>query len=145
MTVRELVYSLVANDPELNGLGFTPDNVFANGAPDSPPPVPGSVFAVLNWGAENPALGGARGRTRPSTWDCSLWVYNRDSDYGVINSAVKRWHELMDALEATRTGSNPHDGWVIATEWQGDGRDGWDDVYAANYRDSTYTITASGD
>jgi hypothetical protein len=139
-TLRELVYGLVSNDPDL---GLPPESVFAGGAPDSPPDNPHSKsWAVLNWGQEANLLGGAvRDGNRPSARDCSLWVYDRDADFTRINAIIRRWCEIMDALEAEPTGS----GFVIATEWQGDGADGWDDVYAANYRNSAYTIIASGD
>lgn len=144
MTVRELTYGLLSTDPELIGLGFNADNTFANGAPDSPPEA-GAVWAVLNWGVEIPGLGGQRGRSRSSMWDCTVWWYTRDLDYGVLNAACKRWRAVMDALEAVRTGDAPNDGWIISTQWESDGRDGWDDVYRANYRTSAYTIIASGD
>jgi hypothetical protein len=145
MTVRELVYGIVSSDPELGALGFTPETVFAGGAPDSPPDAPGKLWAVLNWGPETPGPPAARGRSRATQRDSSLWVYSRDDDFGAINLAVKRWCAFMDALEAVKTGSATYDGWVIATQWQGDSADGWDDVYRANYRSSTYTIIASGD
>jgi hypothetical protein len=147
MTVRELVYGLISNDSELATLGLTPDTLFANGAPDSPPDAPGKIWAVLRWGAETGALlgGAARGRGHVSERDCELWVYSREDDFGDINQAIKRWCAVMDGLEATRTGVGPVDGWVVATQWQGDSADGWDDVYAANYRSSAYTIVASGD
>lgn len=146
MTVRELVYGLVSTDPELMTFGVGPETVFANGAPDSPPPAPGKIWAVLNWGAENSGLGGVNvGRGRVTQRDVSLWVYSRDDDFGDINSAIKRWCALMDALEAKRTGTGAYDGWIATVQWQGDSSDGWDDVYAANYRSSTYTIIASGD
>lgn len=144
MTVRELVYTLVSTDPELNGYGFVPTTTFANGAPDSPPDS-GNVFLVLNWGPERPGVPGQRGRDRASLWDCEAWFYTRDSDYGIVNAAIKRWRAILDAIEAVRTGAQANDGWLISTDWQGDGRDGWDDVYRANYRISTYTIIASGD
>lgn len=142
MTVRELVFATVAGDVTLNGLGFNADTVYANGAPDSPQD---RRFAVLRWGPEIPALGGARGRVKPTDRDCSLWVYDRDNDYGAINSALKRWCEFMDALSAVKTGQGTYDGWVLETAWQGDTDDGWDDIYQANYRSSTYRIVASGD
>lgn len=146
MTVRELVYGLVSSDPELSTLGLDAETTFANGAPDSPPDAHGKVWCVLNWGEENTTLGGANvGRGRVTERDVSLWVYSRQDDYGDINAAIKRWCALMDALEAKRTGSGPYDGWVTVTRWQGDSRDSWDDVYAANFRSSTYTIIASGD
>lgn len=145
MTVRELIYGLVSMDPQLALLGINPDTTFAGGAPDSPPEAPGRTWAVLNWGQENGAGLVARGRGRPSGRDCSLWVYSRHDDFGDINTALKRWCELMDALVAAKTGSGPNDGWVIETSWQGDSADGWDDVYKANYRSSEYTIIASGD
>jgi hypothetical protein len=145
MTVRELVYALVSNDAELGTLDLNADTVFAGQAPDSPPAAPGRTFAVLNWGPEGTGPVGARGRGRPSERDCSLWVYTRHDDMADVSQAIKRWCALMDALEAVPTGDGPEDGWVISTVWQGDSADGWDDVYRANYRSSTYTIIASGD
>jgi hypothetical protein len=148
MTVRELIYGLVSTDPELLALTLDDDVTFANGGPDSPPPAPRKMWQVLNWGAENTTLArpGENGRSRRmSQRDVSLWVYSRDDDYGDINSAIKRWCSLMDALEARSTGNGPYDGWVTSVVWQGDSADGWDDVYQANYRSSEYTIIASGD
>lgn len=149
MTVRELIYGLVSTDPELGLLGINGNTVFANGAPDSPPPdALGKSWAVLNWGQESTTLSRAseNGRARRvTTRDVSLWVYSRQDDYGDINTVVKRWCALMDTLEARSTGNGPYDGWVATTQWQGDSPDGWDDVYKANYRSSEYTIIASGD
>jgi hypothetical protein len=148
MTVRELIYGLVSTDPELAAIGISQETTFANGAPDSPPPAPGKMWCVLNWGPENVTLArpSENGRSRRiSERDVSLWVYSRDDDFGGINNAIKRWCALMDGLEAKATGSGPYDGWVATTTWQGDSADGWDDVYAANLRSSTYTIIASGD
>lgn len=144
MTVREYVYGLLSNDPELIGLGLNPDNTFANGAPLSPPDT-GDLWCVLNWGPETPGLTSQRGRSRTSSWDCTAWFYTRDSDYDVINRAIKRWRAIMDEVSAVRTGLGANDGWVLETEWQSDGSDGWDDVYRANFRTSEYTIIASGD
>lgn len=146
MTVRELIYGLLAADSGLNALGINANTLFANGAPDSPPEAPGKVWAVLNWGVENTSLGGAaRGRAKSTERDCALWVYTRQDDYGGVNMIVKRWCEVMDALEAIRTGVGANDGWVSSCIWQGDSADGWDDVYRANFRNSTYTIIANGD
>jgi hypothetical protein len=148
MTVRELVYGLVSTDPELATLGIDQSTTFANGAPDSPPDAPAKMWAVLNWGPENVTLARAseNGRSRRVTErDVSLWVYSRQDDFGDINIAIKRWCAFMDALEAKPTGSGPYDGWIATTRWEGDSADGWDDVYAANYRSSAYTIIASGD
>lgn len=142
MSVRELLYQLVANDPELNTLGFTPDTVYANGAPDSPME---RRWAVIVWGIENPGIATQIGRGRMSDREVELWVYDRDRDYTTINSVLARWRELMDDLASVRTGAAPTDGWVTSAFWSGDGRDGYDGVYEAVYRTSAYRLIASGD
>lgn len=142
MSVREYVFTLVANDPEMNGLGYSAANGFTEWAPDSPP---AGQFWVLRWGPEVPGLAGARGRGRISSRDVTLWAYDRQQTYDTINACLRRWVALMDSVEATRTGMGATDGWITSTEWAGDGDDSFDDVYNAQVRSSSYTIVASGD
>jgi len=130
------MYGILSSDSALAGLGYGEENVYANGAPDSPPEV-GDVWLVLNWGEEAPGLRGQRGRTRAGVWALTIWFYDRQRDYGTINSAIKRTRDVMDAIEQS--------GSVLCTSWQGDGVDGFDDVYQAAFRTSTYTIVANGD
>lgn len=142
MSVRELVFSLTNNDPELNALGLNFNTVYANGAPDSPKE---RFWAVIHWGPETSGAPGQRGRGRVTERECALWVYNKDWEYAPINAALKRWCALMDAIEAMRTGDETNDGWITQCDWNGDSDDSYDDVYEAYFRSSTYTIVASGD
>lgn len=142
MTLRALVFSLVADDTELNSLGYSGANGYSSHAPDSPP---GDVFWVLHWGPEIVGVPAARGRAKVTEREVSLWAYDRQPTFDRINVVIKRWQALLDALEATKTGDGPNDGWVTATTWQGDSDDGFDDVYNAQLRSSSYTIVASGD
>lgn len=143
MSVRGLVYKLIANDPALNGIGLSTSNVFANGAPDSPPHF--NIFAVLRWGPEVVGTGGQRGRMKSSERECSIWVYDKNPDYTRINSVIRRWCEIMEAIEAKSTGVASTDGYITQADWNGDGEDAYDDIYEAWTRPSTYTIIASGD
>lgn len=146
MTVREKVYGLLSSDAELIGLGFTEENWYANGGPDSPPEGTGDVWAVLNWGEELPGLRGQRGYARRSNvWTLTVWFYTRQQDFGVINAARKRAMVMLEAVESVSTGGGPDDGQITCITWQGDSPDGWDEAYRANFRNSTYTIVANGD
>jgi hypothetical protein len=138
MTVREVVYALSSTDAELMALGLTEETVWAAGAPDSPK---GKLFMVLNWADEEPGLPNMRGRNRPTSRDVEAWFYTRDRNSDELNLAIRRWRELMDALEDVPTES----GRITSTRWRGDGRDTWDDIYEATFRTSTYTIIANGD
>jgi hypothetical protein len=143
MSVRALVYQVVAHDAQLITLGLGESNTFANGAPDSPPD---RVWGVLRWGPEVPGLAGQRGRAgRVTDREVTLWVYDKQHDYGRINDIIKRWCEVMEGIDAQRTGIDPTDGWVVQCDWQGDGDDTYDDVYEAWAKPSTYRIIASGD
>lgn len=142
MTLRALVFSLVADDPELNSLGYSAANGYSSHSPDSPP---GDVFWVLHWGPEIVGVPAARGRAKVTEREVSLWAYDRQPNFDRINVVLKRWQALLDALEAMKTGDGANDGWVTATTWQGDSDDGFDDVYNAQLRSSSYTIVASGD
>ena len=141
MSVREYIFSLVADDPEMIALGLNTQTVYANGAPDSPQE---RFWGVLRWGPESPGVPGMRGLGRVTERSCSLWVYDKQADYGNINKALRRWLLLLDSVEGARTGTNPDDGWITVAYWDSDGDDGFDDVYQAYYRPSTYTIVASG-
>lgn len=140
MTVRELLYQTLSSDSELESLGFGAENVYANGGPDSPPDS-GDVWITMNWGEDAPALAGQRGRGRTTRMLLTLWFYSRQRDYGVINLAIKRTMDVMESLVQVSTG----DGMLTCTEWQTDGPDGYDDVYAAIFRTSAYMIIANGD
>lgn len=140
MTVRELLYTTLSGDSELQSLGFLAENVYANGGPDSPPNS-GDVWLVMNWGEDTPALAGQRGRSRTTLRLLTLWFYSRQRDYGAINVAIKRAMDVMDGLIQIPTG----DGVLTCAEWQTDGPDGYDDVYSAIFRTSAYILVANGD
>jgi hypothetical protein len=142
MSVREYVFATCAYDPTLIGLGLNVDTLYANNAPDSPKE---RFWGVLRWGAEVPGAPGQRGTGRVTERECSLWVYDKAFDYTAINKAIRQWVLLLDAIEGKKTGSAPGDGWITQADWQSDGDDGYDDVYEAIYRSSTYIIIASGD
>lgn len=142
MTLRAFLFNAVATDAELNSLGYTRANGYANHAPDSPP---GDVFWVLRWGVETVGVPAARGRAKVTSRLATLWAYDRQPNFDRINPCIKRWQAMLDALEAAATGFEPNDGWILSTYWEGDSEDAYDDVYTAQVRSSSYTIMASGD
>lgn len=142
MTVSAFVYGLVSSDPTLNTYGFNADNIYGYGAPDSPS---ARRFIVLAWGVTLPGIAGQRGSARMSQRECSVWVYDKDPDYTVINQVLRRCQDLFAPLLGVKTGSEPGDGWIADASWAGDQADSYDDVYECYTRYGTYTIMASGD
>jgi len=142
MSVRAFLFGMVADDPQMNALGLTRTTSYANGAPDSPKE---RFWGVLRWGPETPGVPAMRGAGKVTERSCGLWVYTKQYDFADVNRAIRRWSELLDAVEGQRTGDDPTDGWITQAYWESDGDDGWDDVYEAWFRSSTYTIVASGD
>lgn len=132
MGVRERVFGILAGDGELNALGISTANLWLNSAGDS---APSERFAVVRWGLNSPGL--KRTATRQ---EVSLWVYDTDRDYSWINSVIKRWCVLLETL----SGGGTDAGWILDTEWQGEGEDGFDDIYVRITRASSYILVMTG-
>jgi hypothetical protein len=128
------VFALLADDAVMNSLGINVDTLWNSQAPDSPP---ADRFGVLRWGTEVPSLLAAEKRV--SDTDVTIWPYDKNLDYAVVDAINKRWCTLMESLRGQQVGSLA----VLGVRWNGDGEDSWDDVYERVFRTSSYIITTA--
>jgi hypothetical protein len=133
MGLRQAVFDALKTDVQLNSLGITEDSLYP-AAVDSPQQ---KLFAVLAWGTST--LGPGRDST-VNLEDLTLWVYNRERNYGPITDILKRSRVIVLGLE--RVWLNP--GWTSGVNWLGSSVDLWDDAYLAATRNDAYRIAASG-
>lgn len=136
MTLRTVVFNALAGDPALNALGIDVESLYPNHAPDSPAATQ-MRWAVLRWGVAEPSLG--RDTTaRPIAM--SLWVYDREKDFGDIDAILKRARAVLLAMPLMATG----DGSIIGVDWALSSEDLVDETYDAVVRSETYRVVASG-
>lgn len=91
---------------------------------DSPPPRP---FAVLRWGASDPAIG-SRG---PTFTLLRIWIHDEPGSYSNIESVQKGIKALLDF----------HNGKIY--EWQSDGEDQSDPSYGTIFKISTFRVVGA--
>jgi hypothetical protein len=142
MALRDYLFRLVANDPKLTAMELTERNGFGAQAPDSPPGE--EAFWVLRLSGPVSALGGSYGPKRVRSATAALWVYEKrgSRDYGrTIDPALRRWEEMIDALEAPDLGDGAY---FLGAEYVGQQDDAYDDVYERVVRSSAYTISYTG-
>lgn len=133
--LRNLVYNLLTVDVELNSLGYTTDTIYgALMGADSPQE---RRFMVLRWGTDSPAVPGRDSRIVRT--GLTVWAYNRESDYGPIQSALLRVRDILVPIAGADHGS----GWILDVEDNGTSEDLWDDGYSAITRNRALTFTAS--
>lgn len=134
VALRELVYAVLSNAPELEAAGLSPNGTYPAHTPDSPQE---RVFLALRWGPSVPGVGDA------APVDLALWVYDKEERYDRIERVLRAARPIMDALHAVRL-TPPGSGAVLGVNWQGAGPDLFDDVYVAWTRYESYRVTASG-
>lgn len=133
--LRTFVFDLLVADPELNALDYNRDTTYgAIMGADSPQE---RRFMVLRWGTESPRSPGRDSRIVRT--GLTVWVYNRESDYGPIHRALLRIRDILVPIAGVDHG----DGWIIDVEDNGTSEDLWDDGYSAITRNAVFTITAS--
>lgn len=128
--VRDLVFSALTSDLQLNTLGINEDHVWAAGALDGPQPTP---FMVIRWGNTNRGIGPV------NSAECTLYVHDDPGDYGRINDILHRSRQVMLALAASGATAN----WIIDVQWQGDSGDLADDVYKTVMRNGSFNVVAN--
>ena len=133
--LRNFVFDLLANDAELNALEYNTNTIYpALMGADSPQE---RRFMVLRWGIESPRSPGRDSHI--SRIGLTVWAYNRDSDYGPIQSALGRVRDILVPIVGVDHGS----GWILDVEDNGTSEDLWDDGYSAITRNRALTFTAS--
>lgn len=133
--LRNFVYDRLKADVQLNALGYTESGLYgAIMGADSPQE---RRFMVLRWGTDTPRVPGRDSRIVRT--GLTVWAYNRESDYGPIQSALARVRDIL-----VPTGGSDHgSGWIIDVEDNGTSEDLWDDGYSAITRNRAFTFTAT--
>lgn len=136
MSARELVYQILKADPLLTSMGYGGDAVMPSNTVDSPAATL-TRWLMIRWGAAEAPVGrDATARPVPM----ALWAYNRQRDYGPIQTALWRCRELMSPLAGVPC---PEGGHLIAADWSFSSEDLWDDTYEAIMRGETYRVVTT--
>ena len=132
MTVRELIFEGITEDPVLNTFGFDADRVFTDHSVDTPQVRP---FIVLRW--QNVALGLAQVNQRI----LQVWVHDEPADYERIDETLKRLRTLLGSIEAVRIDGG--DAGLHTVLWEGDSDDLRDDEAGTITRWAQFRLTGS--
>lgn len=133
--LRNFVFDLLTADATLNTLGYDADSIYgALMGADSPQD---RRFMVLRWGTDTPRSPGRDSNIIRTV--LTVWAYNRESDYGPIQSALGRIRDILVPIAGVDHGS----GWILDVEDNGTSEDLWDDGYSAITRNRALTLTAS--
>ena len=128
MAARAALHSLIATDPVLLTIGL--EKVYATNSVDTPPE---QFFIVVRWDNVTRAF-----KTKGSQ-RVSVWVHDKQRDYGRINKALKRLKELLPGT-VHREGS---DGWILTlAEWEGEGPDLVDGGFHTITRYADFTVVS---
>lgn len=123
------VYQLLVNDLALNALGLTSTTVLESLNHSSPEYRP---FAVLNWGASDPAAGGLSARF------LDVWVYDEPGSYAaVVNPALARIRQILCVEKFDYTYGGQH--FATAT-WRGDSPNLYDDIFKCVTRYASFSV-----
>jgi hypothetical protein len=132
MSVREIVYEFLSEDPVLNTLGFDADSIFTDHSLDTPQVRP---LMVLRW--QNVVAGLAQVNQRI----LQVWVHDRPADYERIDQALRRLRTLLVSLEAVRLDGG--DAGLHTVNWEGDSDDLRDDEVGTITRWAQFRLTGS--
>lgn len=121
--MRNAVYELIRNDPEIKQLGVS--RVYAAPGLDTPKE---ECFVVLRWGTKS------REFDTVGPQDLEIWVHKKDPDYNVINRILERVKNLMTST----THKQGSDGMLAQAHWTGDSEDFRDDGFKTYTRNSGY-------
>lgn len=128
MAARAALHSLIATDPVLLTIGL--EKVYATNSVDTPPE---QFFIVIRWDNVTRAF-----KTKGSQ-RVSVWVHDKQRDYGRINKALKRLKELLPGT-VHREGS---DEWILTlAEWEGEGPDLVDGGFHTITRYADFTVVS---
>lgn len=132
MTLREWVFDLLKVDPTLNDAGITEQTLYPNYSPDQAR-ASDRRFLVLRWSETTPFMRTQTGRVR-----LELWAYDREPDFGGIETILRRSRELILPVAGLRLSGGTS---IVEVEDNGEGPDFWDDGYNASARNWNCTIT----
>lgn len=128
MAARAALFSLLANDGELIGLGV--EKVYAANAVDTPGE---QCFLIVKWDETVKAYG------RTGSNPVSVWAHDKDRDYGRIEAVLNRVENLL----ADTVHRDGEDGWTLTlATWLGQGPDLYDTGYETCTRYSDFQVAS---
>ena len=130
---KAAVYSLLANDAQLQSLGLASTAVYLAGTTDTPPERP---FVALSWGNEQRGL----------SWDAkngprelTIWVHDIPGDYERIDAIISRIRTLL----TTSLHVVGLDGYTLTqADWTGNSGDLQDDGHGTFVRTVGFTVVS---
>jgi hypothetical protein len=137
VTVREYIFELITQDPELNDLGINFDSTFTQHTVDTPQIRP---LCILRWGpTPEPVISSFPVNQRVLT----VWVHDSiaHGDYGRIDQALKRLRTLLTSVQGVNVGETGN--WLSAINWEGDSDDLRDDDMGTISRNAQFRLTGS--
>lgn len=123
MAARAALFSLLKEDVPL-GL----EEVYPTNAVDTPPE---EFFGIIQWGPTTAAFG------QTGTDRVSIWLHDRQPDYGRINAGLQRLKELLPAT-LHRPGEDGHT--LVTADWNGESQDLADEGYGTITRYADFTV-----
>jgi hypothetical protein len=133
MSARDAIWELLGDDPILNQMGLTRDNLFVNWSGDSPAAFL-TNWVALRWGVADAPVG--RGsQTRPVV--LGVWAYDREPHYTGISDRLWRIRQVMLGIAGYRL---PGGGSILQADWSTSSEDLRDDTMEAVLRSETYRI-----
>ena len=133
MSVRDFVWELLGDDPLLNQLGLSRDNLFTNWSGDSPA-AHYTNWVALRWGvAEAPVGRDAQARAVP----LGVWAYDREPHYGNITDRLWRVRAILLSVAGARI---PGGGTLVQADWAGSSEDLHDATMGAVLRSEIYRV-----
>lgn len=128
LLVRANVRNAIIQDEELTSIIPTERWISASAVQEIAPPVP---FAVLRYGATNPALGSNSGA---ETKLLRIWIHDAPGSYSNIDIIQARLVQLFKEGQVHGT---------ISIDWQSDGEDQSDPSYGTIFKISTFRIVGT--
>lgn len=130
--LRNYVFDLIADDPQMITLGYTRDGTFTSNDEDTPQIRP---LTIIQWGITNQGMDTERLRT------LQVWLHDIPHDYTRVDAGLERVRELLtNQIGVNASASNK---WLSQVIWESDSEDLIDDVQNTITRYSIYTLLGS--
>lgn len=128
MAARAALQTLLEEDTELTEIGV--EAVYPTNSVDTPGE---ELFIVIRWDATQVAF------KNKGTDRCSIWVHDKQRDYGRITSCLERLKNLLP--EQVHLAGE--DDWTLTTaEWLGEGPDLFDAGYNTVTRYADFNVVS---
>jgi len=126
MAMRELMYGLIARDPDLNLL-IPEERWYSSGGMIDTPVRP---FAVMRFGVRSRGVGDTR--RVPFT----VWVHQEKGSFDIVDAVIRRIKVILEQSAGIVQGSTV----LVCADWSGDSEDLQDPEHRTNVRTTGWTL-----